>query len=55
VPTSSAQIALFLPNAPPIVGVTFYHQMIPIEFDLGTGAWPAITATNELQLTAGSY
>jgi hypothetical protein len=50
--TGTAQSQFFLPNTPPLVGVTFYHQMIPIELD-GAGAWIAITATNALQLTAG--
>jgi len=43
---------LFLPNTPPLVGVTFYHQLVPIEFD-AQGSWVAVTATNALQLTAG--
>lgn len=46
---------LFVPAAPPIAGVVFYQQMIPIEFDGLTGAWTAITATNTLQLTGGSF
>ncbi|MBX3464137.1 MAG: hypothetical protein KF830_13265 [Planctomycetes bacterium] len=37
---------------PPIVGVTFYHQMVPIEVDPFL-AFQAITAGNGLQLTAG--
>ena len=51
--TGSAQSSLFLPNTPPLVGVVFYHQMIPIELD-GLGNWVAITSTNALQLTAGT-
>ncbi|MBL8748538.1 MAG: hypothetical protein JNK78_05210 [Planctomycetes bacterium] len=50
-----ASTEFFLPNVPPIVGVTFYHQMIPIEFDALTGVWIAITATNALQLTGGTF
>jgi len=51
--TGSATSTLFLPNTPPLVGVTFYHQMVPIELD-GAANWVAITATNSLQLTAGT-
>ena len=50
--TGSVQSSLFLPNTPPLVGVTFYHQMVPLE--LGpSGDWASVTATNALQLTAG--
>jgi hypothetical protein len=52
--TGSAQSSLFLPNSPPLVGVVFYHQMVPIELD-GFGNWVAITSTNALQLTAGAF
>ena len=52
--TGSAQSSLFLPNTPPLVGVVFYHQMVPIELD-GIGNWVAITSTNALQLTAGAF
>jgi hypothetical protein len=49
----TAHSSLFLPNTPPLIGVTFHHQMIPIE--LGPlGDFTAITATNALQLTAGA-
>ena len=52
--TGSAQSSLFLPNTPPLIGVSFYHQMIPIELD-AQGAWISVTATNALQLTAGAF
>ena len=52
--TGSLTSELFLPNTPPLVGVTFYHQLVPIEVD-GLGAWIAVTATNALQLTAGMF
>ena len=52
--TGTAQSSLFLPNAPPLVGVTFYHQMVPFELD-ALGNWITITATNSLQLTAGKF
>lgn len=39
---------------PPLVGVTFHHQMVPIEVD-ALGAWTEITATNALQLVAGIF
>ncbi|MBX3464019.1 MAG: hypothetical protein KF830_12675 [Planctomycetes bacterium] len=45
------QSSLLLPNTPPLVGVTFCHQMVPLE--LGpTGDWASVTATNAPQLTA---
>jgi hypothetical protein len=46
--TGAVQSSLFLPNVPPLVGLTFYHQLVPFDV-LG-----AITTTNALQLTAGS-
>ncbi|MBL9077862.1 MAG: hypothetical protein JNL08_10180 [Planctomycetes bacterium] len=49
--TGTVQSQHFLHNTPPLVGVTFYHQMVPI--DLGPGG--AVTATNALQLTAGTF
>ncbi len=51
----TAQSGFLLPNVPPIVGVTFYQQMVSIEFDPGTGAWLAITATNALQMVGGAF
>lgn len=50
-----ASSAFNLTDTPPIVGVAFYHQMIAIEFDPGTGAWVAITATNALRLVGGVF
>jgi hypothetical protein len=52
--TGTAESSLFLLNTPPLVGVTFYHQMVPIEVD-AQGAWVSVTATNALQLTAGTF
>jgi hypothetical protein len=52
--TGTAISSFLLPNAPSLVGVTVYHQMIPIEFDT-QGTWVAVTATNALQLTAGMF
>jgi hypothetical protein len=51
--TGTVQSQLFLPSTPPLVGVTFFHQVVPIEVD---AQWNfiAITATNALQLTAGA-
>ena len=46
----TARSSLFLPNVPPLVGVTFFHQMIPFETS------PDIVgATNALRLTAGRF
>ncbi len=50
----TAASQLFLVNTPPLVGLTFRHQMIPIEVD-GSGDFEAITATNALELTAGDF
>ena len=44
---------LFLPNTPPLVGVTFFHQQIAVGLD-SLGAWQTVTATNALQLSAGA-
>ena len=52
--TGTATSQFVLPNTPPLVGVTFFHQMVPIELD-AFGAWIAVTATNALQLTAGQF
>ena len=52
--TGTAQSSLFLPNTPAFVGLTFYHQMVPIEVD-ALGAWISVTATNSLQLTTGMF
>jgi len=50
--TATSQLSL--PDSPPLVGVTFFHQMIPIGLDT-QGAWTSVTATNALQLTAGIF
>jgi len=52
--TGTAQAQLFLPNTPPLVGVTFHQQMIPIEVD-PMFHFLAVTATKALQLTAGTF
>lgn len=49
-----ADSQLSLPDVPPLVGVAFFHQMIPFEVDAG-GALLAITATNSLRLVAGDF
>lgn len=49
-----ADYGAFLPNTPPLVGLTFFHQMVPFEFD-PQGNVVAITATNALTLTAGAF
>lgn len=50
----TATSSMFLPNTPPLVGVTFFHQMLPIAVD-AQGAWTSVTATNALQITAGIF
>jgi len=55
VTTTGTAISEFsLPDTPPLVGVTFFHQMIPLALD-GSGVLTAVTATNALQLTAGFF
>ena len=52
--TGTASSSIPLPDSLSLVGVTFLHQMVPIE--LGPlGAWTAVTATNALQLTIGAF
>lgn len=41
-------------NTPPLVGVTFCQQMVPVEVDPSLNVL-AITATNALSLTAGIF
>lgn len=50
--TGTAASSIYLPNSPPLIGVVFYHQMVPLE--LGPAGIAAITSTNALQLTIGS-
>lgn len=52
--TGAAQSQLFLPNVPPLVGVTFFHQMVPFAVD-ALGNVTTITATNALRLVAGDF
>lgn len=52
--TGTATSTLLLPNIPPLVGLVFHHQMVPIE--LGPlGQFVAMTSTNALQLTVGIF
>lgn len=46
--------ALFLPNAPPLVGVQFHYQLVLLEVTPSL-AFVAVTSTNALQLTVGSF
>jgi hypothetical protein len=52
--TGAADFGFFLPNTPSLVGVSFHQQLVPIEVD-ASGAWVAVTATNRLTATAGSF
>jgi hypothetical protein len=52
--TGSVQSEIFVPHFPPILGMNFYHQMIPIELD-GSGNFVAVSATNSLRLTVGTF
>ncbi len=49
-----AESQIFLPSTSPLVGIPFFHQMVPIEVD-ANGGWPSVVATNALQLVAGSF
>ncbi|HEU4420656.1 MAG TPA: hypothetical protein VFT55_17085, partial [Planctomycetota bacterium] len=50
----TAQGQLFLPNGPSLVGVVFYSQMVPFEFDPLLNII-AVTGTNALAMTVGSF
>jgi len=50
----TAESQFFLPSSSPLVGLPFYHQLVSIEVD-PQGAWTSVTATNALQLVAGSF
>lgn len=52
--TGAAQSSVHLPNLPALVGMAFYHQMVPVEFD-SLGNVVAVTATNALRLTVGHF
>jgi len=52
--TGTLDAGLFLPNTPPLVGVTFYQQLVAVEIDAGLGI-VEITVSNALQLTAGDW
>jgi hypothetical protein len=43
-----------IPNAAPLIGVRFHHQVVPIELD-PSGAIRAITSSNGLTLTIGAF
>jgi hypothetical protein len=52
--TGTVQSQIYLPNTPPLVGVTFYHQMLPVVLDAQSQLLE-ITSTNALRLTAGMF
>jgi hypothetical protein len=52
--TGTVQSQIGLPNIPPLVGVTFYHQMLPVVLDAQLHVLE-ISSTNALQLTVGSF
>jgi hypothetical protein len=52
--TGTVQSQILLPNTPPLVGVSFYHQMVPVVVDAQLSPLE-ISATNALQLTAGMF
>ncbi|HEX5052870.1 MAG TPA: laminin B domain-containing protein [Planctomycetota bacterium] len=54
VTTGTTQTQLALPNAPGIVGMHFYHQVVPIEVDAALH-FVAVTSTNALVMTIGDY
>lgn len=45
---------LFLPNTPPLVGLTFHHQLVVFEIGM-SGAITSVTATDALSLTVGGF
>jgi hypothetical protein len=52
--TGTVDTALFLPNSPPLVSVQFHYQLVVLEVDMSL-AFVAVTSTNALQLTVGSF
>lgn len=52
--TGTVQSQIFVPNTPPIVGVSFYHQMVVIVADAQLNLLE-VTSTNALQLTVGIF
>ena len=52
--TGTVQSEVFVPEFPPIVGMNFFHQMLPIAVG-PLGEWTSMHATNALQLTAGVF
>jgi hypothetical protein len=52
--TGTVDASLLLPNTPPLVGVTFFQQMVAVEVD-GAATILEITVSNALQLTAGAW
>lgn len=52
-PGNAATAALVLPNTAGLVGVPFFAQTIPLEFD-GSGAIAAVRASNGLSLVIGT-
>ena len=52
--TGSATSTLSLPNTAALVGLSLFHQLVPIEIGAG-GALTQVTATNALQLGVGSF
>ena len=47
----TAAVQFVLPNTPTLAGVVFHHQMVSIALDASL----AVTATNSLQLSVGSF
>ncbi|HZN41182.1 MAG TPA: hypothetical protein VFD82_20420 [Planctomycetota bacterium] len=47
----AASLQFALPNTPSLAGITFHHQMVPLALD----STLAVTATNALQLTVGTF
>jgi hypothetical protein len=52
--TGSVSTAIAIPLQAPLVGTSFYHQVIPVELD-AAGNLQAITSSNALALTIGAY
>ena len=48
------QPQLVIPNTVALAGVVLYQQVVPIELS-GTGSITALTGTNALTLTIGSF
>ena len=54
VASGQAQTTIVIPNQSSLIGSDFFHQVVPVELS-GTGTITALTSSNTLRLTMGSF